>query len=299
MFGEMPIANTVMKDSNARSLSPGHTPIKHRMRLLQRFYIWDANTTWDPLGSCGTWHAIIRCVYRMPRYTEYWKGTVLIDYQGVRGAEKSTLNATTNKFLATTFRWMLSFCYSKERTAKSSNAINIPRLMMRHGSGPWRFIHATPRKMRFICRLCHQQVSIPYTADQNGSWSWIPGSVPMACRRQEHSALLYQTALASAQRQSRTISSIRSGGVLPVTDVQNDVDLEKRLYEWEQFYNFARPHGAHKGKTPYESLRDKLAWKWSVQQVRIYCKCVGLLMVDTPQHSHPRGQGGWSGFLKR
>jgi transposase InsO family protein len=40
---------------------------------------------------------------------------------------------------------------------------------------------------------------------------------------------------------------------------KNDVDLEKRLYEWEQFYNFARPHGAHKGKTPYESLRDKLA----------------------------------------
>ena len=55
---------------------------------------------------------------------------------GRPGHRKSTLNAATNKFLATTFRWMLSFCYSKERTAKSSNAINIPRLMMRHGSGP-------------------------------------------------------------------------------------------------------------------------------------------------------------------
>ena len=39
---------------------------------------------------------------------------------------------------------------------------------------------------------------------------------------------------------------------------KNDVDLEKKLSEWEQFYNFARPHGAHKGNTPYESLRDKL-----------------------------------------
>ena len=39
MFGENPIANTVMKDSNARSLSPGHTPIKQRMRLLKRSYI--------------------------------------------------------------------------------------------------------------------------------------------------------------------------------------------------------------------------------------------------------------------
>jgi len=40
---------------------------------------------------------------------------------------------------------------------------------------------------------------------------------------------------------------------------KNDVDLDKKLTEWEQFYNFARPHGAHNGKSPYESLRDKLA----------------------------------------
>ena len=39
---------------------------------------------------------------------------------------------------------------------------------------------------------------------------------------------------------------------------KNDVDLKKKLAEWEQFYNFARPHGAHQGRTPYESLRDKL-----------------------------------------
>ena len=39
---------------------------------------------------------------------------------------------------------------------------------------------------------------------------------------------------------------------------KNDVDLKKKLAEWEQFYNLARPHGAHQGRTPYESLRDKL-----------------------------------------
>ena len=32
----------------------------------------------------------------------------------------------------------------------------------------------------------------------------------------------------------------------------------KELAEWETFYNFARPHGAFNGKTPYEALRDKL-----------------------------------------
>ncbi|MBW2509831.1 MAG: hypothetical protein JRE81_14465 [Deltaproteobacteria bacterium] len=33
----------------------------------------------------------------------------------------------------------------------------------------------------------------------------------------------------------------------------------KKLAEWERFYNFDLPHGAHRGKTPYESLRDKLS----------------------------------------
>ncbi len=37
-----------------------------------------------------------------------------------------------------------------------------------------------------------------------------------------------------------------------------DVDLNKKLATWEGFYNFNRPHGAHKGKTPYEALRCML-----------------------------------------
>ena len=39
---------------------------------------------------------------------------------------------------------------------------------------------------------------------------------------------------------------------------KGDVDLEAKLDQWERFYNFARPHGAHNGQTPYEALRDKL-----------------------------------------
>ena len=39
----------------------------------------------------------------------------------------------------------------------------------------------------------------------------------------------------------------------------DDVDLNKILEHWEQFYNFDRPHHrAFHGKTPYEVLRDKL-----------------------------------------
>jgi transposase InsO family protein len=38
----------------------------------------------------------------------------------------------------------------------------------------------------------------------------------------------------------------------------DDVDLNRKLADWEKFYNFARPHGAFNGKTPYEALREKL-----------------------------------------
>jgi len=38
----------------------------------------------------------------------------------------------------------------------------------------------------------------------------------------------------------------------------DDVDLNKKIEQWEQFYNFDRPHGSLDGKTPYEVLRSIL-----------------------------------------
>jgi transposase InsO family protein len=40
---------------------------------------------------------------------------------------------------------------------------------------------------------------------------------------------------------------------------KDDVDLEKKLREWERFYNVSRPHGAFRGQTPYEILKQKLS----------------------------------------
>jgi hypothetical protein len=38
----------------------------------------------------------------------------------------------------------------------------------------------------------------------------------------------------------------------------DDVDLNKKLATWEEFKNYNRPHGTHKGQTPYEVLRTML-----------------------------------------
>ncbi len=38
-------------------------------------------------------------------------------------------------------------------------------------------------------------------------------------------------------------------------EYKGDVDLEKKLAQWEAYYNFLRPHSAHMGKTPYEKLK--------------------------------------------
>ena len=37
-----------------------------------------------------------------------------------------------------------------------------------------------------------------------------------------------------------------------------DVDLNEKLVEWENCYNYQRPHGAVQGKTPYEAFCEKL-----------------------------------------
>ena len=44
-------------------------------------------------------------------------------------------------------------------------------------------------------------------------------------------------------------------------EYKGDVDLEKRLAEWQKYYNLHRPHTAHGGRTPFEVLHEKLTGK--------------------------------------
>lgn len=41
-------------------------------------------------------------------------------------------------------------------------------------------------------------------------------------------------------------------------EYKDDIDIEKKLQQWESFYNYYRPNSALKGKTPYEVLKEKI-----------------------------------------
>jgi len=43
-----------------------------------------------------------------------------------------------------------------------------------------------------------------------------------------------------------------------MVDYTNDANLREKIKEWENFYNFNRPHKFHGGLTPYEVFRVKM-----------------------------------------
>jgi hypothetical protein len=42
------------------------------------------------------------------------------------------------------------------------------------------------------------------------------------------------------------------------TTYTGDIDLRAKMAQWEDYYNYLRPHATHLGKTPYEKLRTKM-----------------------------------------
>ena len=87
-------------------------------------------------------------------------------------------------------------------------------------------------------------------------------AVPLPRARCRRWPRLHQARDPETQRQGRALSQDRRRGVLPDAGrvVIDDTELfNDRLKEWEDFYNFDRPHGALGGQTPYERLRQKTA----------------------------------------
>ena len=80
----------------------------------------------------------------------------------------------------------------------------------------------------------------------------------MAYRRSGNTTSVYQAKspqLKGKVERSHLTDQQEFYQLLTFTD---DVDLNKKIEHWEQFYNFDRPHGSLGGKTPFEVLRSAL-----------------------------------------
>ncbi len=77
---------------------------------------------------------------------------------------------------------------------------------------------------------------------------------------------------------SRRTSRLLDGTVIDDAKVFNN-----KLREWEDYYNYHRPHGPLGGQTPYERLRTKS--RTPVQPVTVSCTrswCVSILCPPEP-----------------
>ena len=73
-------------------------------------------------------------------------------------------------------------------------------------------------------------------------------------RSQQEAADRRREAGGHGERSDRTAQGERSHRTdpeefYPLLDYGDDVDLNKKLAEWERFYNLTRPHGAFGGHT--------------------------------------------------
>ena len=62
----------------------------------------------------------------------------------------------------------------------------------------------------------------------------------------------------AAGSEGRTLASRRRQEFYPLLDTGGmSDDINEKLREWEDYYNYHRPHGALNGQTPYERLVAK------------------------------------------
>jgi transposase len=84
--------------------------------------------------------------------------------------------------------------------------------------------------------------------------------LPLACAGQGRRPRLHQAPHPSAQRQGGTLPRIDAEAFYRLLDgiVIDDAKVfNDKLREWEDFYNYHRPHGGLDGQTPYERLKQR------------------------------------------
>lgn len=94
-----------------------------------------------------------------------------------------------------------------------------------------------------VSRDLQQQLLLPFASEGEAKEFW----------RETHCSLII---LNGKVERSHLTDKHEFYQLLSYTGDQN---LQRQLSDWEAFYNYHRPHGSLKGKTPYEILKKKLA----------------------------------------
>jgi transposase InsO family protein len=114
--------------------------------------------------------------------------------------------------------------------------------------------------IQFIDDVFEKLPALPGRGGPDRQRRGVPVCLPLARPRPRRPARVHHAGHAPAQRQGRTITSDDADEFYRLLDgvVLDDARLfTAKLQEWEDFYNFDRPHGGLGGQTPYERLRQK------------------------------------------
>ena len=134
-----------------------------------------------------------------------------------------------------------------------------PRSTTAHDSASSVFITASTTAIEFV-DYALERFPVPGRRDSDRQRFRVPSSFLLARARRGCGTRIHQAADASAQRQSRRSPRIDAEEFYRLLDgvvIDDSKTFNEKLREWEHFCNYARPHGALGGQTPYERLRQK------------------------------------------
>ena len=103
--------------------------------------------------------------------------------------------------------------------------------------------------------------SVPHPGHPDRQRCGVPITVSLARRIAGHPACLHPTTHPALEREgerSHRVDAQEFCQLLDKDGISADIHVfNEKLREWEDYYNYHRPHGALNGQTPYERLLAK------------------------------------------
>src|SRR5664279_6212166 len=180
------------------------------------------------------------------------------DCRAERGCAKCTRYVTANRSRGITFRWMSNSAPSRINAARKSAVFNIRLSTTRRAFERSKSTTSIRKRTPLISSITSSRDfhSASKIRTDNGHEFQAKFHWHVEDKGIRHAYIKKGT----PQLNGKVERSHRSDQeeFYQLLSYKDDVDLETKLEEWENFYNFNRPHGAFNGKTPYEALREKL-----------------------------------------